>query len=241
MIGLILAAGRGSRLKSLSQNKPKPFINLYKSKTIIDYQVSVLKKINVKKIIIIVGYKKKFFYKKFANDKKIHFLYNKQWKTTNVLGSFSLALNNLNDDFIFLHADSIAEIKLYKKFLKSKSSILPFKKKQRYPLEDMKLYIKKKKIYLSKKNIINLLPQGEFLGIALFKKNLIKELKIKNKILKTRKEYSKMFFEDLINEISNRYKMKTFNINKIKFVEIDYKNDLDKVKIQFMKYFSNFF
>ena len=52
MIGVILAAGKGSRLENLTNNKPKPFINIYKSKKIIDYQVSALKKIKVKKIII---------------------------------------------------------------------------------------------------------------------------------------------------------------------------------------------
>ncbi len=181
MIGVILAAGRGSRLKNLSITKPKAFMNLYKSKNIIDYQISALRKINIKRIIIVVGYKKNFFYKKFKKDKDISFLYNKNWKTTNVLKSFSLALNLLNDDFIFVHADSIVELDLYNNLLGSKFSILPFKKKKKYPAEDMKLYIKKNKIFLTKKNISNLNPKGEFLGIALFKKNLINELKKKLK------------------------------------------------------------
>lgn len=241
MIGVILAAGRGSRLKELSNNKPKPFINLYKSKKIIDYQVSVLRKIHVKKIIIVIGYKKNFFYKKFKDHKDVSFLYNKDWKTSNVLKSFSIALSKINDDFIFVHADSIVEMRLYKKFLKSKISILPFKKKKKYPLEDMKLYVRKNKIYLTKKNISNVSPKGEFLGIAFFKKGLIIELKKKIKILKKNNNFSKMFFEDLINKISNHYKLKTMNINKIKFVEIDFEDDLNLARIKFKKYLSKFF
>ena len=241
MIGVILAAGRGQRLKNFSNDKPKAFINLYKSKKIIDYQISVLRKIKVKKIIIVVGYKKNFFYRKFKKDKDISFLYNRNWKTTNVLKSFSLALNILNDDFIFVHADSIVEINLYKSFLGSKFSILPFKKKKKYPTEDMKLYIRNKKVFLTKKNITNLYPKGEFLGIAFFKKNLIYELKKKVKILKDSKDFSKMFFEDLINKVSNKYHFKKLNIKKLKFVEIDFKDDLDQARLIFKKYFSNFF
>jgi len=233
MIGIILAAGRGYRLSDLTKNKPKPFINLYKSKTIIDYQISVLKRIKIKKIIIIVGYKKEFFYRKFKSDKKVSFIYNENWKTSNVLTSFSLALKKIDNDFIFLHADSIAEIKLYKIFLKSKFSILPFKKKNSYPLEDMKLYMKKKKIYLTKKNISGLKPKGEFLGIALFKKELIKELKKRDQALKKNKNYLSFFFEDLVNRISNKYILQTYDVKKLKFVEIDFKDDLDQAKVEF--------
>ncbi len=50
-----------------------------------------------------------------------------------------------------------------------------------------------------------------------------------------------MFFEDLINKVSNKYKFKTLNIKKLKFVEIDFKDDLDQARIIFKKYFSNFF
>lgn len=238
MIGVILAAGKGSRLENLTNNKPKPFINIYKSKKIIDYQVSALKRIKVKKIIIVVGYKKEFFYRKFKNDKNITFVYNKEWKKSNVLTSFSLALKDLDNDFIFVHADSLVETKLYKIFSKSKLSILPFKKKNNYPLEDMKLYIKKKGIYLTKKNILGLTPKGEFLGIALFKKELIKEFKKKDAILKKSKHYSSFFFENLVNKISNSYRLKILNIKKIKFVEIDFKDDLNQARAEFKNIFN---
>lgn len=241
MIGVILAAGGGSRLNEYSQNIPKSFVNIFKKKKIIDYQISVLKKIHVKKIIIVVGYKKEFFYRKFYKDKIIKIIVNKDWQTTNVLHSFSKTIKYLDDDFIFIHADSIVDLKLYKKFLKCKYSTLPFKKKKNYPDEDMKLYFRKKKIFLTKKNLYNLKPKGEFLGIGFFKKELIIEIKNKIKSLKRKKNYSKLFIENIINLISKRYTLKTKNIGKLEFVEVDFPRDLIEARSKFKIYLSKFF
>ena len=241
MIGVILAAGRGSRLREISKNKPKSFINIFKQKKIIEYQISVLKKINVKKIIIVIGYKKEFFYKKFSKDKKITFVINKDWNKSNVLHSFYKVINYIDDDFIFVHADSIVDIRLYKMFLKSKNSTLPYKQKKKYPDEDMKLYLKNKKALLTKKNISNLKPKGEFLGIAYFKRNLVNEFKNKLQLLKKNKKYSSLFFEDLINKISKKYIIDIKNIGKLKYVEIDFPEDLIEAKKLFKKYLSKFF
>ena len=236
-----MAAGRGSRLKKYSKYKPKSFIRIYRTKRIIDYQISVLKKIKVKKIIIVVGFKKELFFKEFSKEKKINFIINNNWKNTNVLESFSLILDHLNEDFIFMHADSLVEHKLYKSFLNSNCSILPYKEKKKCPDEDMKLYLKKRKIILTKKDIINCKPKGEFLGIAFFKKELVKELKKKTLILKKSKDYSNLFFEDLINKISNKYNIKLKNIKNLKFVEIDFEEDLIEAKKTFEKYLSKYF
>ena len=241
MIGVILAAGRGSRLGGISKNKPKSFVNIFKKKKIIEYQISVLKKINVKKIIIVIGYKKEFFFKKFSKDKKIIFVINKDWNKSNVLHSFYKVIDYIDDDFIFVHADSITDVRLYKMFSKSINSILPYKQKKKYPDEDMKLYIKNKKVLLSKKNIYNLKPKGEFLGIAYFKRKLVDEFKNKLELLKKNKKYSSLFFEDLINKISKKYIIDIINIGKLRYVEIDFPEDLIEAKTLFKKYLSKFF
>ena len=117
MIAVIMAAGKGSRISKITNNKPKSFLALRKNFTIIDYQIELLRKIKIKKIIIVVGYKYFLFKRKFKNQKDIKLVYNKNWMKDNVLSSFSVTLRYLNDDFIFLHADSLTEINVYEKFL----------------------------------------------------------------------------------------------------------------------------
>ena len=55
---LILAAGRGSRLNNKTRNKPKALVEVDNIK-LLDYQLNVLKKFNIKEICIVVGYKSK--------------------------------------------------------------------------------------------------------------------------------------------------------------------------------------
>ena len=66
-IGLILAAGRGSRLKNLTNNKPKSFLTINKKK-LIEFIIDNFFKNFIDKIYVIIGYKKKLF-KDFKNIK----------------------------------------------------------------------------------------------------------------------------------------------------------------------------
>ena len=55
---IILAAGEGSRLTPLTNNKPKCLVN-FLGKTLLEYQLNVFKKFKIKKICIVAGYKEK--------------------------------------------------------------------------------------------------------------------------------------------------------------------------------------
>lgn len=55
--GIILAAGRGSRLKELTQNNPKCLVKLA-GRALLDWQIESLKKAGIERIIVVRGYKK---------------------------------------------------------------------------------------------------------------------------------------------------------------------------------------
>ena len=67
----------------------------------------------------------------------------------------------------------------------------------------------------------------------MLKKELLKELKKKDQVLKKNKNYLSFFFEDLVNRISNKYILQAYDVKKLKFVEIDFKDDLDQAKVEF--------
>ena len=56
MKGIILAAGRGSRLNKLTSNKPK-CLNLVAGKPMLEWQIAALKAGGLEEIIIVTGYK----------------------------------------------------------------------------------------------------------------------------------------------------------------------------------------
>ena len=78
--GIILAAGKGQRLKNF--NKPKSLI-IKKNKYLIEYIIENFKQNKINKITVVTGYKSKEI-KKALKKYKIKFILNKKWKITNM-------------------------------------------------------------------------------------------------------------------------------------------------------------
>ena len=80
IIPIILAAGRGSRMGTLTKNKPKSFVKIDKDKRLIDKVIENFKNLGFNKIVIITGYKSN----QFNQFKKIEKIKNNKWKTKNI-------------------------------------------------------------------------------------------------------------------------------------------------------------
>ena len=80
MRAIILAAGRGSRMKDLTRDMPKCFIKLH-GKRLIDWQLSSLRGANIKNIAVVTGYKKSMFLD------NLHYFVNENWHESNILAS----------------------------------------------------------------------------------------------------------------------------------------------------------
>ena len=105
---IILAAGRGSRMGKLTQNIPKPLVNV-NGKSIIERQLSSLKQNGILDIIIVTGpYHEKF------NFKNVVYVNNLDHKKHDTLGSLMTARDYMNDEIIITYADQIFEEKIVK-------------------------------------------------------------------------------------------------------------------------------
>ena len=81
MKAIILAAGKGSRLKNLTSKNPKCLLK-FKGKTLLDHIIDNFLKNKINNINVVVGYK--------ANkirDRLIKKIYNPKWNKTNILTS----------------------------------------------------------------------------------------------------------------------------------------------------------
>lgn len=99
MNALILAAGKGSRLKDMNINHPKGMLN-FLGKSIIEHQIEMYRSVGINEIIIVRGYKKELI--QFAN---VHFVDNENYDSTNMIESLMCARSYLNDDIIISYAD----------------------------------------------------------------------------------------------------------------------------------------
>ena len=117
MKAIFIAAGEGSRMGSLTQNLPKPLVDL-NGKSIIERQLLLLKKNKISNVVIITGP----HYEKFCFE-RIKYVNDKNFQKHDQLGSLMCAKGNIDDEVLILFADIGFEESILKKILESKSDI----------------------------------------------------------------------------------------------------------------------
>lgn len=85
MKAIILAAGRGSRMKNLTEERPKCLIELH-GKPLLEWQLSALREAGIEEIAIVTGYKHELL-----GDRGLTEYYNSRWAETNMVSSLSCA------------------------------------------------------------------------------------------------------------------------------------------------------
>lgn len=115
---VILAAGRGSRMKALTQNQPKCMITLA-GKSLIDWQIDALIKAGIKDIFLVVGYQSKIL-----ESKGYRCFINENWDQTNMVESLFCAKEILSqDETIVSYADIVYSTDIIKDLLQSSNDI----------------------------------------------------------------------------------------------------------------------
>ena len=102
---IILAAGQGTRLRPLTNNKPKCMVK-YQDKPIIDYILDAAKYCKIENIAVVDGYKKDVL-EEYLIDEKLTFYTNKEFEKTNMVSTLFNAKNFMDDDIIISYADII--------------------------------------------------------------------------------------------------------------------------------------
>ena len=118
MRAIILAAGRGSRMKKVTNNIPKCLLEV-KGKKLLELQIQALKKSGIRKIGIITGYLSdqlsNYSEKTFHND---------QWNQTNMVFSLMCAQQWLKEsDCIVSYSDIFYDFQIVKKLIKDDCEI----------------------------------------------------------------------------------------------------------------------
>jgi len=85
MKAIILAAGRGSRMKEMTDDRPKCLVEL-RGKPLLEWQLAALRKAGVDEIAIVTGYKRELLAN--LSVKEFH---NPRWEETNMVSSLACA------------------------------------------------------------------------------------------------------------------------------------------------------
>lgn len=117
MKAIILAAGQGSRLRPLTDKKPKCMVE-YNGKAIIDYILDAMHRCKVKNIAVANGYKADVL-TNYLNNKDLTFYTNKNFDKTNMVSTLFCAKDFMNDDLIISYADIVYDKEILDKLISS--------------------------------------------------------------------------------------------------------------------------
>ena len=123
-VALILAAGQGTRLIPMTNEKPKCLVKVL-GKCLLAYQLEAIQLSSIKDVVIVIGYRGTKiidFIDSEGYNKKLNFTFveNRQFGKTASCYSLWLARKHLTDGYIHLNADLIFQPQLLLKLISDK-------------------------------------------------------------------------------------------------------------------------
>jgi choline kinase len=168
---LIMAAGRGSRLGTHTDERPKALIDLG-GITPLALQIELLASRGIERVMIVTGYRRAVVEaaarERAAGRLEIEPIWNPYWSVTNVVGSAWMARDRLSGPFVYLHADTVFAPSILDDLLASTSpAALPIDFRACEP-EQMKATVVEGRVTDLSKELPANVTAGEFIGIGVF-------------------------------------------------------------------------
>jgi|TARA_B110000438_G_scaffold214996_1_gene207300 L-glutamine-phosphate cytidylyltransferase len=256
---IILAAGKGERLRPLTENKPKCLVSLF-GKTLLEWQIESFHNQGIDDITIVTGYKSDLI--KYPELKKIQ---NKNYDSTNMVETLFCAQSELKESTIVCYGDILFNEEILKKLVDNTDdfSVIVdenwydlWKLRFKNPLDDAESLQFDNNLFLQSigqpvKKIDEI--QSQYIGLMKFQNEGI--LKLKSSYQKAKEiskkqsnplnhkiTFEKSYMTDLLNYlIKNGSKIKAIKING-GWLELDSMDDYElyenlKMKDETKKFF----
>jgi choline kinase len=176
MKAVILAAGQGTRIRSVHGEHPKCLIEVDETR-ILDHQLEALSMAGINEVAIVVGYEKEQIIahlrsKGLGYNQAIDFIENPAFAITNNIYSLWLAIDWLRgDSFIVLNADVIFDPEILNPAVQSYAPISMIVD----PLwrdETMKVIVEGDRVIRMSKKISQEVFSGTYIGITVFSRSI---------------------------------------------------------------------
>ena len=237
---IVLAAGQGTRLRPLTDDKPKCMVEI-NGRSIIERQLDVFERNGVeeKDICILTGYKDDVL-KNHLRDKNVNFIKNDNFETTNMVCTLMCAkeLINSEDEIIISYGDIVYSDDIFNKIKNSSKDISVivdegwlsyWQKRCDNPLDDaetLKINENGELTEIGQKTNDLKDVQAQYIGLMKFKGNGIKKMvelcqeaerRSANgeNLWRTTRNYNKMYMTDLLQGlIDTGVKLDAVKINR---------------------------
>jgi len=237
MRAIILAAGIGSRLRPITDHKPKTMVEV-NGCPMLGYILNALKYGGIKEVTICTGYKadviEEYCRQKYS-EMSITYILNPDYESTNNMYSLYLARKDIHGDFLLMNADLVFDPIVIRKLINQQGTLVAVDVGT-YNEESMKLDIRENGTI---KEISKKIEPDRCFGssidvykicasdVDVFLKRLEYYIEVKNE----KKQWTEVLLNDLFS--SGIISALPCNINPSRWFEIDNYEDLAKAEILF--------
>ncbi len=224
----ILAAGKGTRLKNLTLDKPKALLELRRNEDILGFQKRVIREFDESAdIYVVTGYLAQTIREKHPDLTEI---YNPHFEDMNNIYSVFIMRDFVKDDFILLNGDTVFHPLILKKLLTvDKGTYCVVDNVKILGIEEMKVIIRDDRIIRFGKDIPPEDAHGEYIGLSRFTQSDADVLFAKiEKMLKENNGH--MWYENAYSRISDRVRFIPLFTDGLLWVEVDNESDYKKAR-----------
>ena len=163
---IILAAGRGSRLRPYTDDRPKCLIEI-DGRTLIERQIESLADCGVSEVIVVIGYQADLVRRVVGS--RVRYIENSQYRDTNSLYSLWLATEELRDGAVVINSDVLAAPLLFERLCRAGAAdAVLVDRDQMCGVEEMRVTIQNGLVVDFGKNLPVARCHGENVGLVKF-------------------------------------------------------------------------
>ena len=247
MQAIILAAGMGRRLGDLTKGHTKCMVEV-NGTTLIDRAIQQLSKLNLTRLVLVVGYKgkelKEYIGDRYKNILKIEYIENPIYDRTNNIYSLALAKDVLcEDDSLLLESDLIFEDSMLEMLVNHPDPNLALVAKYETWMDGTMVRID------SERNIVNFVPKAAFryedvdvyyktVNIYKFSKDFAQKEYVPFLDAESKVVGNNEYYEQVLRVITmvHNSTLKALDIKDKKWYEIDDIQDLDIASVIFSEH-----
>jgi choline kinase len=244
---IIVAAGTGSRLNPLTNERPKCLLDVG-GKTILERALEALRENGIENIVVVRGY-----HAHLIDYVDVDYCHNPDFERNNILRSLFYAEDEMNDDFVFSYSDIVYTSEIVAKLINSEADIAltvdvdwrqHYEGRDLHPISEAELVsVDNGRVQAIGKGVVS--PEqahGEFLGLAKFTKSGAEAMRTAYRQIAEERPFApfhrassleKAYMTDMIQELVDSGRVvQAVDING-GWMEIDTPQDLERARGMF--------
>ena len=226
MQALILAAGKGARLGTMLNGKPKALLTIG-GQPLLMHHVATLQSLGVDRIGIVVGHGAQQVEECAGGDCTL--IRNDHYAETNSLYSLWVARTWIDGPFIMINADVLAHVDVYRTVMEGYTTRLAFDSSKGNDDEEMKVEIRDGHVVAIGKTLPPQRTMGESVGIIRFSnRDALRLLREADRMVTV--EHVDSWAPAAVDRIAAQTHIRAVDVAHLPWTEIDFRSDFDQAE-----------